>query len=86
MNYKILIRREAKKKLQSLSNSQKSKLVEKIVMLGKNPNAACLDIKLLQGSTFFRLRVGNWRIIFERHDDIRIIAINKIKSRGDAYK
>jgi len=45
-----------------------------------------LDIKKLEGEPCFRLRVGNWRVIFERHDNVKIIAIEKIKPRGDAYK
>jgi mRNA interferase RelE/StbE len=44
------------------------------------------DIKKLQGEPYFRLRVGKWRIIFDRDDEIKIIAIEKIKSRGDVYK
>lgn len=33
-----------------------------------------------------RLRVGQWRVIFERDDEVKIIAIEKIKPRGDVYK
>lgn len=29
---------------------------------------------------------GDWRVIFDRHDAVRIIAIERIKPRGDAYK
>lgn len=43
-------------------------------------------IKSLQGEPYHRLRVGSWRIIFDRKDDVKIIAIEKIKPRGDAYK
>jgi mRNA interferase RelE/StbE len=35
---------------------------------------------------FFRLRVGDWRVIYDWQDAVRIIAIEKIKPRGDAYK
>lgn len=45
-----------------------------------------LDIKKLEGEPFWRLRVGGWRVIFDRQDEVRIIAIEKIKPRGDAYK
>ncbi len=33
-----------------------------------------------------RLRVGSWRVIFDRQDELKVIAIEKIKPRGDAYK
>jgi len=54
--------------------------------LGENPDNPTLDIKPLQGEPYFRLRTGDLRIIFDRDDDVRIIAIEKVKPRGDAYK
>lgn len=42
------------------------------------------DVKSLHGFPFFRLRVGNWRIIFD--DDGLIITIEKIGPRGNVYK
>ena len=58
----------------------------KIVLLGKDPDNPSLDIKKLQGEPYFRLRVGSWRIIFDRDDEVKIISIEKIKPRGGAYK
>lgn len=44
------------------------------------------DIRPLIGTrSLFRLRVGNWRIVFYYLDD-ETIWIEKIASRGDAYK
>ena len=82
----MLIRKQAKKSLQSLPGTDRHRIVEKITNLGKNPNNEALDINPLQGKPYFRLRAGQWRIIFSRDDEIKIIAIEKIKSRGDAYK
>ncbi|MEK7708494.1 MAG: type II toxin-antitoxin system RelE/ParE family toxin [Pseudomonadota bacterium] len=84
--YSLLIRSQAKKKLQGLPRSERVRIAEKLEQLGRNPDDSWLDIKKLEGEPYFRLRVGNWRIIFERHDVVRIIAIEKIKPRGDAYK
>ncbi|ALQ50483.1 type II toxin-antitoxin system RelE family toxin [Nitrosomonas ureae] len=84
--YSLLIRSQAKKKLQSLSRSDRFRIAEKLEQLGRNPDDSSLDIKKLEGEPYFRLRVGNWRIIFERHDVVKIIAVEKIKPRGDAYK
>lgn len=84
--YKLLIKKEAKKTLKNLIRIDRHRITEKIILLGINPNSASLDIKPLAGSNYYRLRVGKWRIIFDRDDDIKIIAIEKIKPRGDAYK
>ena len=55
-------------------------------MLGENPDNPTLDVKKLTGQPFYRLRVGQWRVIFDRQDDVKIIAIETLKPRGDAYK
>lgn len=86
MTYTVVIRRQAQKKLQSLSRPERNRIAEKIHQLGIDPDDAALDVKRLQGEPFFRLRVGDWRVIFDRQDALRIIAIERIKPRGDAYK
>lgn len=86
MPYTLIIKPQARKKLQSLSRPERFRLAEKIGLLGENPDNAELDIKKLEGEPYYRMRVGNWRIIFDRQDEVKIIAIEKIKPRGDAYK
>lgn len=86
MTYTLLIKKQAKKLLQSVPKPDRNRITEKIVLLGANPDNPSLDIKKLQGEPYFRLRVGGWRVIFDRDDVVRIISIEKIKSRGDVYK
>ncbi len=86
MPYAVVIKRQAQKKLQSLPREERTKLAEKINLLGHNPDHPELDAKPLVGTPLYRLRVGSWRVIYDRQDAIRIITIEKIKPRGDAYK
>ena len=86
MPYTLLIKKQAKKKLETLSSLDRLRITEKIVLLGNNPDDSRLDVKQLEGQPYYRLRVGKWRIIFDRQDTVNIIAIEKIKPRGDAYK
>ena len=86
MSYTLLIKKQAKKALQSVPQPDRTRITEKIVLLGKDPDNPSLDIKKLQGEPYFRLRVGSWRIIFDRDDEVKIISIEKFKPRGDAYK
>jgi mRNA interferase RelE/StbE len=45
------------------------------------------DIKRLSGRRGeYRLRVGGWRILFERDDEARLIRVIDVRPRGDAYK
>ena len=86
MPYTIIIKQQARKKLQNLSKPDRFRLAEKIELLGENPDSAELDIKKLEGEPYSRMRVGNWRVIFDRQDEVSVIAIEKIKPSGDAYK
>ncbi|MDR3490830.1 MAG: type II toxin-antitoxin system RelE/ParE family toxin [Gammaproteobacteria bacterium] len=79
-------KKAGKKVLISLSRPDRNRIAEKIKLLGENPDNPELDIKPLQGQLYYRLRVGDWRIIFDRDDDVKIIAIEKVKPRGGAYK
>jgi mRNA interferase RelE/StbE len=86
MTYTVLIKKPAKKTLQSLSRPDRNRITEKIILLGENPDDPLLDVKPLQGQPYYRLRVRGWRVIFDRDDEVKIIAIEKVKPRGGAYK
>ncbi len=44
------------------------------------------DWKPLQGSAFWRLRVGDWRAICDLRDGELVLLVVKIAPRGDVYK
>ncbi len=86
MRYTVLIKRQARRKLQSLPAAERSRIAERIHQLGLDPDNPALDVKRLEGEPYYRLRVGAWRVIFDRQDPVKVIAIERIKPRGDAYK
>jgi mRNA interferase RelE/StbE len=84
--YDVIICRQAKKKLLSLTPMIRVKIAEHIHRLGHDPDDSRLDVKKLRGISGYRLRIGQWRIIFERDDLVKIISIERIGARGDVYK
>ena len=55
--------------------------------IAENPDDHTADVKSLTGATdYYRLRVGGYRAIFERRDQIRILIIERIGPRGNVYK
>ena len=86
MPYTVLIKRQARRKLQSLPAAERTRIAEKIHQLGLDPDDPALDVQRLQGEPYWRLRVGGWRVIFDRQDAVKVILIERIKPRGDAYK
>lgn len=84
--YEVLMHKQAKKKLASLAQKQKNLISEGIKFLALNPDDTRLDTKKLSGRNEYRLRVGSWRVIYDRDDCLQIISIEKIGARGDVYK
>ena len=56
-------------------------LFEKITQLEHFPN--CENVLKLKGRIGFRLRVQNWRIIFDIDDNLRIIEIQEVRKRNE---
>lgn len=84
--YRLETSRQACKKLATLRASERERITHKINALLENPDREDLDIKKLINAPGYRLRIGTWRVIYDRYDAFKIIRIEKIATRGDAYK
>ena len=78
--YKIELSKESLKYLQKLDNPTREKVLEAIKSMPEG------DIKKLTGSSYYRLRVGDFRIVFEKNNMLLKIQIIKIAPRGEVYK
>jgi mRNA interferase RelE/StbE len=84
--YRLKYRRQARNYLARLPFKIKSEIVEKLHELARDPDNRALDIKALTGQMGFRLRVGQFRIVYTRREDQLIIEIVRVRPRGDVYK
>lgn len=81
MRYAIKYEKGCLKYLKRLDRNTQKRIINAINMLPFG------DIKPLQGSTNdYRLRVGDYRIIFSKNDKYLLITIIEIATRGDVYK
>lgn len=81
MTYKINIKKKTKKFIDKQDKTQQIRIYKAIYNL---PNG---DIKLLKGyNTIYRLRVGDYRILFIWNENEIIINIIDADNRGDVYK
>jgi mRNA-degrading endonuclease RelE of RelBE toxin-antitoxin system len=44
-----------------------------------------VDLKKLQGRAGYRLRIGDWRVIYELHDDRLVMLVLEVGPRGGIY-
>ena len=61
------------------------RIVAKIEEVSANPYASNNNLTKLQGRDGYRLRVGDWRVIYELHDDRLTMLVLEVGPRGGIY-
>lgn len=84
MKYTIELSGEAKRFLKKIHLSDKQKILAKLKLLSSNPLPnGCIKFK---GCEFYRIRQGDYRIIFSINNQKLIILILDIDHRKDIYR
>ena len=84
-DYQITFSSSAEKELLSLPKKLGSQILSKIDLLAQNPRPS--GCKKLTGSkNSYRIRVGDFRILYTIEDDKLIVDVVKIGDRKDVYK
>ena len=83
MSYSIFILRSAQKELAKLPSDVYERVRDKIYSLPSHPRPS--GSKKLTARPAWRIRVGNYRIIYEINDKEKTILIVHIGHRKDAY-
>jgi len=85
LKYRIEVKRSAAKALKKIPKPDQKRISEKIDNLAENlPNP---DTTKMKGNNpFHKIRVGDYRIIYEIQDDVLLILIVKIGHRKDIYR
>lgn len=83
--YRIVFARSARKELQTIPRAVAEHVLEKIGSLLVNPRPS--GCKKLHGqSGLWRIRVGEYRIVYSIDDANRVIDVSVIRHRSDAYR
>ncbi|HEV2174139.1 MAG TPA: type II toxin-antitoxin system RelE/ParE family toxin [Candidatus Acidoferrales bacterium] len=82
--YAVNIKPSARKELESLSNSLIVRLAPKIEDLGINPRPS--GCRKLRGyKDLWRIRVGDYRVVYIIDDERKVVSVSRIAHRKDAY-
>ncbi|MCC9625912.1 type II toxin-antitoxin system RelE/ParE family toxin [Thalassospira sp. MA62] len=72
--------------MRSLPVKVRRQIDAKIEAYAKAPESLRNNIKRLQGSEYFRLRVGNYRVIFSiENGQVTIMVVQRVRHRKEAY-
>ena len=85
MKYRIKVQRSAAKALKKIPKLDRKRVGKKIDSLAeKLPNP---DTTKMKGNNpFHKVRVGEYRIVYEIQDDVLLILIVKVGHRKDIYR
>jgi mRNA interferase RelE/StbE len=84
MRYSLQILPRAKSELADLERNVYPRVRDAIRELGGNPRpVGCLKLTGRQG---WRIRVGDYRVVYEIHDEQRTVTILHIGHRRDVYR
>ena len=86
-NWKIFFQKSAYKEYQKLPKKARAKIDEALKILSINPLSELLNFKKIRGKdNHFRIRVGDYRIVYTPQNEKLIIRIIRVGHRKDVYK
>lgn len=80
---KITYSKAATKTLRKMPKPTATRIMAKVEQYATDPASLGNLVKALQGQQAMRLRVGDYRVIF--NEDAHVIAVIKVAPRGGAY-
>lgn len=86
MAYNVVFTDIALKNLKKCPKKAQQQILSKIEQLAENPMLTPNVKQLVNFSPSYRLRVGDYRVLFEREDRLNIIDIIDILHRSKAYR
>ncbi len=83
--YRVLLERAAEKGLSRLPAETHDRVIEAIQALAANPRP--VGCRKLSGSKHdWRIRVGDYRVVYEIADVIRVVRVNCVRHRREVYR
>ncbi len=82
-NYTVVLSKKAQKQLDKLSDNIAEPIFDSITKLGENPRP--LGYIKLKGRDAYRIKTGNYRIIYSILDSQLIVEIITLGHRKDIY-
>ena len=85
MSYAVSIRQQARKELAGVSLPFRTQIAKKLDALADDPRPpGCTMLRGADG--FWRIRSGDYRVIYEIDDSAKSVVVIKIGHRREAYR
>jgi len=84
--YKIVFTRQASRDIRRVPQNVVRLIREKLDQVAADPHAKHTNVTRLQNRPGYRLRVGDWRVIYDVEQDRLVILVLKVGPRGEVYR
>ena len=81
---RIVLSRTAQKTLRRMPANTARTVLSKIKQYAEDPKSLANNVTKLQGRPGYRLRIGDWRVIFEANNSV--VAVLDVGPRGGIYE
>ncbi|MGH3773773.1 MAG: type II toxin-antitoxin system RelE family toxin [Pseudonocardiaceae bacterium] len=85
MRYRVRFRRSAEKELAKLDPPVRARVLRHIEALANDPRPPGVT-RLVDADDLWRIRIGDYRVVYEIHDDELIVRVIRITHRGVVYR
>jgi mRNA interferase RelE/StbE len=83
--YKVFFKSSADRQLRKLPDALQRRIVGEVEALAHNPRPRGA-VKLAGYENLWRVRVGDYRVVYEIHDDRLVILVLRLAHRKDVYR
>ncbi len=83
-SYRLFIKPSAVKDIETLPKKDRGHIAGKIQSLASNPRPP--GCEKLSGHELYRLRQGNYRILYTLHDTDLVVVVIKVGHRREVYR
>lgn len=85
IKYQIKFKSSSAKEFKNLSSNIQKRIGEVLEKMKENPRISGV-IKLQGDDKLYRIRVGDYRLVFEIDDSEKLVRITRVRHRQDVYK
>jgi mRNA interferase RelE/StbE len=84
-DYAVVFARSARKELQNLDPQVARRILKQVEVLVTDPRPSGV-VKLEGVTDLWRIRVGQWRVVYRISDRERLVDVIAVRHRSDAYR
>lgn len=82
--YKVEFKQSVAKDLRAIPNADVKRILERITLLAEEPRPA--GCSKLSGQERYRVRQGDYRIVYEIRDAVLVVLVVKVGHRREVYE